>query len=205
MRSVEVGTEVHCIAGLNMKSCCQSCLWPARRRAVASCAQCRVPCRNACVKHLRRLAFMFSVGAGKDIISPHFSSCVFSRTFRDFRSAESAAEKMASGEVLSMLSVNRAGSILAASVVDSPSSHSAKSRSTKTICESKSRTVAEPAMSIGTSSACECWLNQSCQRCDSCCAWSRSLRNQRNFLEWSSSFFEGLMIVGRRRLRIVLA
>jgi hypothetical protein len=125
---------------------------------------------------------MFSVGAGKDIISSHFSSCVFSITLRHFSSAESKAEKMASGEVLSMLSVNRAGSILTASVVDSPSSHSAKSRSTKIICESKSRTVAEPAMSILTSSACECWLNQSCQRRDSCCVWSRNSEKLTEFL-----------------------
>jgi hypothetical protein len=146
----------------------------AAPQAVASCAQCRIPCRNACVKHLRRLAFMFSEGAGKDIISSHFSSGVFSRTFRHVRSAESAAEKIVSGEVLSILSVNRAGSILAAGAIDSSSSHWAKSRSTKTICESKSRTVAEPAMSIWASSACECWLNQACQRGDSCCARSRS-------------------------------
>ena len=126
---------------------------------------------------------MFFVGAGKDSISSHFSSGVFSRTFRHVKSAESAAEKMASGEVLSMLSVNRAGLILAAVVVDSPNSHSAKSRSTKMICESKSRTVAEPATSILTSSACECWLNQSCQRCDSCCVWSRSSEKPTEFLE----------------------
>ena len=126
---------------------------------------------------------MFFVGAGKDMISSHFSSCVFSRTFRHVRSAESATVKMASGEVLSMLLVNRTGSVMAASVIDWPSSHSAKSRSTKTICESRSRTVAEPAMSIGTSSACGCWLNQSCQRRDSCCVWSRSSEKPTEFLE----------------------
>src|SRR6201984_102453 len=139
---------------------------------------------------------MFAVGTGNDIMSSHFSSCVFSRTFRHFRCAESAAEKMASGEVLSMLSVNRAGSIMAASVLDSPSSHSAKSRSTKTICESKSRTVAEPAMSILTSSACECWLNQSCQRWDSCCAWSRSSEKPTVFLGMV------VVIVGTPRHRV---